>query len=131
MADGRALTGAAAVSLRFDIDRPRSSVPAGPIRGIMPRPQVIKPPPSAAPAQGRPGATAAGGPRPMQQIGRPAPPERRTGRPPYGGRGEPPPPGSGWDACLDWAAWGGFDSVEDRALAFRAWAGTLRQADAA
>jgi hypothetical protein len=67
----------------------------------------------------------------MQQIGRAAAPERRTGRPPYGGRGEPPAPGSGWDAFLDWAAWGGFDSAEDRALAFRAWAGTLRPADAA
>lgn len=130
MADGRTLIGAASVSLRFDIERPRSSVPAGPIRGIMPRPQVVRPPPSAA-APARAGGATPARPPAMQQAGRAAVPERRTGRPPYGGRGEPPAQGSGWDAFLDWAARDGFETDEDRALAFRAWAGRLRPADEA
>ncbi len=120
------------MSLRFDAERPRSTVPAGPIRGIMPRPMAVKPPPASASGFARPGASGtASGFRPMQQTGRPAAQPQRSGRAAYGGRGEPPPPEAGWDACLDWASGGGFETTEDRALAFRAWAGTLRAADAA
>ena len=119
------------MSLRFDAERPRSAVPAGPLRGIMPRPQAVRPPPSASGIARSVAPAAASGFRPMQQTGRPAAQPQRTGRAAYGGRGEPPAPESGWDACLDWASGGGFETSEDRALAFRAWAGTLRPADAA
>ena len=42
MADRGSLTEGDRLSLRFDFDRPRSSVPAGPLRGIMPRPVPSK-----------------------------------------------------------------------------------------
>jgi hypothetical protein len=120
------------MSLRFDAERQRSTVPAGPLRGIMPRPMAIRPPPAAATGFARPAAPAsAAGVRPMQQAGRPAAQPQRSGRAAYGGRGEPPPCEAGWDACLDWASGGGFETEEDRSLAFRAWAGMLRPADAA
>lgn len=113
------------MSLRFDQDRPRSSVPAGPLRGIMPRPVAVRgmgtppPPPQATAPQ-------SGGTRPMPVTARPTTQRQsQASRGAYGGRGDPPPPGSGWNACLDWAAFGGFDSDEDRALAYKAWSGTL------
>lgn len=131
MADRGSLTEGARLSLRFDLDRPRSSVPAGPLRGIMPRPVSVRAPagpvqsPQAKPAQ--PGGLV----RPAPGAARPAAQQTaRTGRAAYGGRGEPPPPGSGWDAFLDWAAFGGFDSSEDRSLAFQAWSGALAPVDA-
>lgn len=120
------------MSLRFDAERQRSTVPAGPLRGIIPRPTAVRPPPTSATGFARPvPPVSAMGVRPIQQSVRPAVQPQRSGRPAYGGRGDPPPRGAGWDACLDWASGGGFETEEDRKLAFRAWAGTLGPAEGA
>lgn len=92
----------------------------------MPRPVAVRMPPATSrPPQAGP-VQAGGLVRPAATGARSqAQPPARTGRAAFGGRGEPPPPGSGWNACLDWASFGGFDNPEDRTLAFRAWSGSL------
>ncbi len=44
---------------------------------------------------------------------------------PFGRAGWPPPPGSGWDALMDWAAEGGWPTEEDTSLAFGLFLGWL------
>lgn len=59
---------------------------------------------------------------------RPAPQPTKP-RDPMAGRGDPPPPGSGWFAVLNWACGGAVDpDREDTDLALKVWSGAYSPA---
>lgn len=65
-----------------------------------------------------------GGP---ELAGRPSSEATSDPKDPLGGRGAPPPPGSGWLSILNWACRGVLDPTEDDIrIALLAWSGQLQ-----
>lgn len=92
---------------------PRPTAPVAPLRGGLSALRA---------ATAKAGSSASGGS--AEPVGRiePAPDPGD----PFGGRGAPPPPGSGWLAILNWACRGAVVPTEDDTrIAFLAWSGRL------